>query len=341
MDGASRLADQALGATERLGLVEETADALITLGSALATSRTGHGMAVLWGSLEYCRRQGLIGATTFRALINIGYVSPDADEVLSTTKQVLEEAKKIGDRSHTLFAMGNLLQTYMLDLRLDEAEELLADPLNSSVPPADEVVFSGEMARLKLWRGDRIEADSRMADARALLDVVGDPQLHDAVGAIQHSFLLMDLDFRTAYTNARQRFESSSFQSWVSAFLAMEGASLAGEIEWVEEVERMAAALPPGTRADRLQEWVELMHDVLSGHFEDPERARTVALGFGSDLLALLRVEILVSVARHLPLGHPSGTEIAAEARQTALAAGATGLAEWVDLVVDSSSSAS
>ncbi len=132
-DAAATLADRALAAVERLDLVEAIADAMITRGTALSATRYHQAMALLRGALDLSTEHGLID-TKLRALINIGYASQALAETFEATEAAYEESKRVGDRNHASFVAGNLAGGMLYQLRLDEADEILADPVWSPEP---------------------------------------------------------------------------------------------------------------------------------------------------------------------------------------------------------------
>jgi class 3 adenylate cyclase len=330
--GAAELAHTALGTVEQLGMIEETADALVTMGTGLVTTRVNQGMALLRGALELCRRHGL-GGTTFRALINIGFGSPDPEEAFEATRQALEEARRVGDKSHALFALGNLVDGCLVDIQLEAVAELLGDPVTSNPPVTDEVMLLGEESRLLLFRGDREGADSRLDRARELAEEVGDPQVKAGLVTTEHNFRVLDLDFAASFATAERLFDVG-FQLWVPATLAMEAAALAGNQEWLAAVDDMIRMLPPGPRAQQISDWAEAMQAILAGEEDGVSKARLVAEAFRKALQTILALSTLAAAARHLPADHPERDLLAEQAREIGSGAGAEGLVDWVDRVV-------
>jgi len=333
MAGAADLAHRALGTVERLGMLEETADALVTMGTGLVTTRNHQGMALLRGALDLCRRHGLV-QTTLRALINIGYGSADNDEVIEATRQAIEESRRVGERGHALFALSNLLGSYVINFQLDEVDALLADPLATDPPPVEKMLFTSERSRIALYRGRRAEADSLLEETQAMARELDDPQAREQVDLVSHDFGLMDLDFGSTYEKAERRFRESDFNPWISATLAMEAALLSGHEPWIETAATLGRDLPPGPHRDRIESRATAMGSLLKGSDDGVARMRQVAERSREEGFSRLALTTLVATARHLPVGHPGRDELAGEARELAMAAGTAGWVEWIDRAI-------
>jgi class 3 adenylate cyclase len=336
LDGEGKLAantaHEVLGTLERLGMIEETADALITMGTGLVIDRTHQGMALLKGALELARKHGLTG-TTFRALINIGYGSPDPLEALEATRQAFEEARRIGDKSHGLFAMGNLVEGYLRNLDLEEARALLYDPLTNNLPAADSVSLDGSRAYLALLDGDRERADDRLAQARRRLSEVSDRQVVYNLAFTEHTMRVFELEFEWSIEHFRRWFTSDEpYNPWATLFCLIEAAALAGDAPALRQAREMVMTLPTSNWREQMEGWIDVTLAVLDGAPDAIERVQSMASTFEADRLRYNQVSLLVGAARALPAGSPDRDAIVEDARRIANDAGASGMAAWVDL---------
>ena len=327
-EAAASLADRALGAVEKLDLTEAIADAMVTRGTALASTRYHQAMALLRGALEICTDHDLTD-TKLRALINIGYASQELDETFAATEAAFEESKRIGDRNHASFVAGNLVGGLLFQMRLDEAEDVLADPVWSP-EPSDQIHRALSLADLELRRGNREEADAHLAAVRALAGDVADTQALMAVDRIEATFALIDGDPLPVYEVGVRHFEESPFALGISVGLAVLGASLLGDPDKLQRARAMAETLPPGAFTTAPRRSAEIMADLVSGEV-GPALSKT------EDLLGWLREKdmrwqeflTLTAVARALSPDHEARASYVGRLREMSAQAGAHGLWEW------------
>lgn len=332
--GGARLAHETLGTLERLGMLEETVDALVTMGTCLVAERTNQGMALLKGALELARKHGLT-ATTVRALINIGYGSPDSAEAMEATRQAFDEARRIGNKSHGLFAMGNLTEGYKLNLELAAARELLYDPLANNPPAADGVGLDGARADLALLEGDRPEADRLLAGARHRSSEVDDPQVVANLAFIDHTMAIFDMDFESSLPIFREWLLSGdNANPWSAIECFIESAGLGGNAAALREGLDMARTLPNSPWRERMEMWVETMLSLLEGRPDAVVDVEALATRLEADRFRRHLVSLLVAAARALPAGASHRTDFTTEARRLATDAGAHGLVDWIDRAV-------
>jgi class 3 adenylate cyclase len=330
-EGGAALAHEVLGTVERLGLLEETVDALVTMGTCLVLDRTHQGMALLKGALELGRKHGLSG-TTMRALINIGYGSPDVEEALEATRQAFEEARRIGDRAHGLFAMGNLVEGYLFNLDLAQADELLYDPLANNPPPADRVALTASRATLALLEGDRERADDLLVEARRGTAEITDRQIIDNLDFTGHVFHVLDLEFDDSLARFRERFHGEHRTNpWTTLYSFVEAAGLAGDRAALREACEMVRTLPSSSWRERMEMWVEVMLALLEGEPDALDRMTPLMDRLENERLRHQLVSLQVAAARALPADDPARAGFAAEAHRLATEAGAHGLAAWVE----------
>ena len=334
-EAAASLADRALGAVEKLGLIEAVADAMITRGTALSASRYHQAMALLRGALAICTEHDLID-TKLRALINIGYASQALDETLEASEVAFEEAKRVGDRNHASFVAGNLVGGRMYQLRLDDAESILRDPVWSSTP-ADEIQRLAALADLELWRGNRAEADAHLGAARTILAEVIDAQGKLELERVEAMFAMVDGDPAAVYESGQRHFEETPFAPGISVLRAVLGASLLGDAERLRRAHAMAETLPPGVFHTPSLRWAHAMLALVAG---DLERgfAEAEELGRWTQEQGLAWQEFLtrVTVARVLPPDHEARSRYLERIEEMTVPAGAHGLWEWARSTIGS-----
>ena len=327
-DAAAELADRALGAAEKLNLIEATADAMITRGTALSSSRYHQAMALLRGALQICTEHDLID-TKLRALTNIGYASQTMAETFEATEAAYEESKRVGDRNHASFVAGNLAGGMLYRHRLDKAEAVLADPVWSP-EPSDQLQRLALLADLELRRGNREQADASLDAARGLLSEVTDAQARLAVERLEALFDLVDGDPTTIYETGVRHFEETSFVPGIAVSLAVLGAALLGDRQKLEHVQPMAEALPPGTFNTPMRGWVKAMIRLVDGEVAE-------GLAEAEDLLGWIREHgltwqeflTLTTVCAQLPADHEARPGYLERIEAISVPAGAFGLWDW------------
>lgn len=323
---AAALADRALGAVERWGLVDEVADAMITRGTALVRTRYHQGMALLRGARELCRREGLV-ATELRALINLGYASQDPTEGLAAYRAALEEAKRVGDRSHATFVASNQVLVHLWRLELTAAEDLLDDPVWADTD-ADRIHRMVERAAVALLRGDRPTADALMANADGLISGVVDRQVLMEVDRQRSRFWLFDGDYEAVFETGRRHW--GPFVPGLAVILALTGAGMMAARPAIGEAAAMAGELSPGESSSRLVGWAEALEAGMEG---DADAAVTttdrLAAGLRETGQLFLLVQVTLSVARLLPLTHDARDRYATLIADVVAETGAAGLGEF------------
>lgn len=332
--GAAELADEALAAAESFDLTDAIADALITRGTALVSTRPRQGMALLRGALRLCREHDLT-ATGLRALINIGYGSPDIQESIEATRMAVEEAKRVGDKGHARFALGNLISFLIEGLELAELDQILEDPILADVPASEALTLAVTRADMALCRGDRQEAEDQLEVARGLVGSVSDVQVLAYIGQLEGMISLLEGDYETVFTMFRNRYRDVTFSPWLSAYYANQGAAMAGRRDWLEEMARITSELPGGVVTRALGKWVDALILLTDG-----DEAAAVALAeeaaneMNQQGFDRMEMFCLASLASHLPQTHPERERLASAARAIASKAGAEGLVDWISRVV-------
>ncbi len=331
-EAAAVMADRALGAVEKLNLIEAVADAMVTRGTALSATRYHQAMALLRGALDICREHDLMD-TKLRTLINIGYASQDYAETMDASMAAFEEARRVGDRNHASFVAGNLVGALIWELRLDQAESLLDDPVWSP-RPSDQMLHEALYAEVALRRGDRPRADRHLVAAQAVRD--SDPQALANLERTVDLFALFDGDYQPVFETGRRQFRESPWAPWLSMWFAVTGAALMGEPHALEEARAMAASLPPGQLNTPSLDLAEIMLAMIDGDV-DVAVARVDGLWGATSGAELVWHELItkVAVARHLPPGHEARARYLSRIEEITVPKGALGVWEWAQTAID------
>jgi class 3 adenylate cyclase len=327
--GSAELADTALGAVEQLGMLEEIADAMVTLGTALSGRRTHQGMALLRGAVELCRTHDLMD-TKLRGLINIGYASPDHEETARATREAFEESKRVGDRSHADFVAGNLVGLSFFLFDLDTVEALVADPLLGTTP-ANRLGILITSASLRRWRGDDEGARRLLEEARAFASEISDAQALQDLERTEARMAFFDGDYRAAFETGRRHFSESPFAPGLAVANAIEGAVFDGDPSIIREAREMAASLPAGVLTTPPRERADAVLVLLAGDVDEAMRIADASMDrLAEQGLAWGEFATAAAMARHLPPG-PDRDRYLERARGLAHTAGADGLVAWLD----------
>jgi len=328
---AAEVADHAIGATERHNLAEETADAMVTRGTALSTTRPNQGLALLKGALALCRKHEISG-TALRAQINIGYASPDEDESFKYTLSAFEEAKRIGDRSHARFVAGNLIGGFFRRLDLDAAEALLADPILGGTGLERAEHLRAE-AQLRARRGDLEAAVSLIEESAPMQAGEADIQVQLNLERTQALVDSMRGDFESGFEIGMRHFESFPFAPRVSIYIASLSAAMLGHRDKLQAVRKAAQTL---TGRDSLAHIIDqktgIVQSLIDGDIDDAIARTRLYLTWLTDREIQEEYLItLIEVANHLPADHPQRESYLAEARVIAEKAGAGGYIRLMD----------
>ncbi|HEU5112480.1 MAG TPA: adenylate/guanylate cyclase domain-containing protein [Acidimicrobiia bacterium] len=177
--GVLEAADRALTATEQLGWVPETIDALITKGTSLGQlGRLSEARIILEGAISLAEEHDL-GRSIARGQNNLAYVLVGLDDEasLALAEEAHRTAQRLGDRSLLLFQVGQSAFAYAAIGEFEKAEEVLANPLTREQPPATRVYTASAELVMAAWRGDLEEVDRLEAEVEGLVDQVDDPQV--------------------------------------------------------------------------------------------------------------------------------------------------------------------
>jgi len=178
-DGVLEAAETALLATERLGLIPETVDVLITKGTVLgARGRLTEARIILEGAIALAEDHDL-GSSIARGQNNLAFILVGIDEPASVaiSEAAFKTSQRLGDRSLLLFHAGQMAFTYTAIGDFDRAEEILTNPMLSDPPPAAQANTATCRLIMASWRGEVETVDRLNHEIQSLLTRVDDPQL--------------------------------------------------------------------------------------------------------------------------------------------------------------------
>ncbi len=129
LPAALRTADITLAASERLGLLSVTVDALVTKASSFGIlGRQIESRLLFEGALAIAERHDLT-SVAMRAYINMAASSPGFDVADEATRRALQLGRRTGNLPFLSFALTNRASTLLATLDHDGFAELVADPL--------------------------------------------------------------------------------------------------------------------------------------------------------------------------------------------------------------------
>ncbi|MGA7226726.1 MAG: adenylate/guanylate cyclase domain-containing protein [Acidimicrobiia bacterium] len=231
------LMEHALTAVERLQLVPETVDGLITKGTFLGSmGRLTEARVLLEGAIALADQHGLAHAAA-RGRNNLGYVliGTDVEAGLEASAEAYDSVLRQGDRSQLLFHSSQKASVLFTLGRFDELIDVLSDPLLEDPPPSIRVWHVSIHHDIACFQGDMEEAARLLVEIDRLAQDVDDVQV---LGSVRDSHLISDLfsgQFEIAYHQAL----TSAETSWIDAFQVLAPGVLAGAVLGRDEYERM------------------------------------------------------------------------------------------------------
>lgn len=328
---AAREAERALEGTERHHLMPELIDSLITRGTALGDlGRRVEARLLLDGAIDLADRHDLSHAA-IRARINLSHVFGSTDPEASHRAILagFNLARKVGNRAFLLFAANNLAGSLGGRGELEQAIELLDDPLLEDAPDHYRATLLTRRANVMAMRGETDAARRHLAEARELAAVETDVQTTAQIDAQDHVVSLMEGQWEEAFRGALELIR----WDWVGMFYASGPAVMAAAFSanpaWVEETAEALAAYPADALADDLH-----LLDILGGLARGEDRlddARALAARFDDTVRPGWAVSTLASAARFLPHGHPDREQLLDDARARMEELGFNGLVALLD----------
>ena len=213
MPGVIETSDRALSASEDLGLVPETIDALITKGTFLGQlGRSSEARIILEGAIALSEEHDL-GRSVSRGQNNLAYVLVGLDDAasLAVGEEAYRTAQRLGDRSLLLFQVGQAAFAYANIGEFEKAEEVLANPHTVDQPPAARVYTGAVELVMAAWRGDLDMVERLELEAQGLIGQVDDPQLKSVFETVALEAAIAQGRLDEAFSIASEILEESTW----------------------------------------------------------------------------------------------------------------------------------
>ena len=226
---AIELTDRALAVAERLELIPEVADMLITRGTSLAhLGRSFEGRGAIRAGLELAEQQGLV-VTALRGRVNIGVTLTDSDprSSMEMSRSALEMARRLGRRSHARTLLANAATS-----AIDVGEwDWIVDEIQASREDETEE-FGGNFltwisVTVRAWRGEDVTAD--VAELVRWASGVDDTAAEEAIHGLFTDVALGGLEYATAYDESVRFAKSDTLNAPHAYFQAGVAALLMGD----------------------------------------------------------------------------------------------------------------
>jgi hypothetical protein len=229
---------------------------------------------------------------------------------------------------------GNLVGISFSLLDLETVETLVSDPLLGTTP-TNRLGLLTSSANLHRWRGDVDRARIFLEEARALATGISDAQTLQELERTEARMAFLAGDYRAAFETGSRHFAESPFAPGLAAAIAVEGAVFDGDEGRIREAREMVAQLPAGALNTPPLERADAVLALLGGDLEEAKRIADASMDrLAEQGLRWDEFATAAAMARHLPDG-PDRDRYAERARRVAGAAGATGLRDWLDRLVD------
>jgi hypothetical protein len=291
------LARQSVALAEQFGLDELRANALITLGTAIANQGDVSGMEILQQALDMSLANTFATAA-LRGYSNLGHCYEahlaDLHSVFRLADASFELARRQGSRSSVRWASGNLAMTCFQIGEWGRCDELVEKFLTDSAAEGGHYQ-DGQIRSVRAWlaaaRGDHASARNDVTGALRHAEATADPQVSTTVRGICAGALALCGDFEqsTSIVNDQLELHGDRFRAaGATAVDTVMAADLAGDAGRAAEV------------VGRLRSpWGRIAADLGAGHYaEAADRLRTSGEMRLTALVHLRAGEQLVAVGR-------------------------------------------
>ena len=251
---AIALTDRALAVAERLELIPEVADLLITRGTSLShQGRSYEGVGAIRAGLELAEQQDLV-VTALRGRVNIGVTLNDSDprSSLEMSRSALEMARRLGRRSHARTLLGNAATAAM-----DVGEwDWVVDEIQAAREDDTEEFGRNYLTWIQLtvraWRGEDVTAD--LAELVRWASGFNDSSAEEAIHGLLADVALGRLDCAAAYDESVRFARSDALNAPRSYFGAGFAALLMGDAQKAQAALDLHIATGVHGRLARLDE---------------------------------------------------------------------------------------
>jgi class 3 adenylate cyclase/tetratricopeptide (TPR) repeat protein len=269
--------ERALAIAERLRLPEALSHALNTKGLLAAhQGRWETSRALIRHALEIALESDVPGAIS-RGYTNLSVAEQRLGNLAATeelTLRSLELARRVGDRQHEWFNLGNLSDSYFDTGKWDEVVSMAEE-----LPPELEGSALGlhvNTAGIARHRGD-------VATARETLDKTSS-YAHSAVFQERSTYVVVNYyvliaegrpeDALALIETAKIDLETDADAAWIDLLIA-EAALASGRIDRAAEAVAVVEALPPGDAGPLIRAQAARFRACVAAAEGDPERAES------------------------------------------------------------------
>jgi hypothetical protein len=229
-DDTLRIVDETLAVAERLELVRETLELLVTRGAALAgAGRPREAMVTLTGAVSAASAAG-IPTVELRGRVNLSYAAAGEDPALAyrTAREGLELSVKLGMRGYGYYLIGNASE---LAIRMGDWDWALAELDEAAGSNEHDLAAVMRRAELLGLRGHDTDADFRRL--AATVEDWTEQQAKSSVSEAQAVVALAKGQLRTALDLARRAYAINIAPDATSAETAIRAAAGLGDAEAV------------------------------------------------------------------------------------------------------------
>ncbi len=233
MPGVVEVAERALLAAERLRMVPEILDALITKATVFGhVGRNTEARIIMEGATALAEQHGL-GFIVARGQNNLAFILVGIDDAASVAiaEDAFRTSQRLGDRSLILFHNGQMAFSLVTLGEFDRAEAVLAHPMLEDPPPAVRASIATAQLMMAVWRGDVDRADRLQAELDTLLTDVDDPQVLSYMDDNAIDIALAHHDAETALALSLKRLEMAPWNEFTDSLRhAVFAAGLLGDV---------------------------------------------------------------------------------------------------------------
>ncbi len=294
---AVRVVDETLPAAERLQLIREILELLITRGPSLSNlGRLREAIVTLVGAVAVGASRA-IPAVELRAQVNLSYAAAADDPLLaySSAKDGLALARHLGYRSHGFYLLGNASESA---IRIGDWDWALAEVEEAVAALSTDVTAVIRRAQIRGLRGENVADD--LHDAAEAVAHLSEPQASATVDDVSGQVALAQGDFARALRCLQRSFRRNAAADSSALPWAGRAAAWAGELTDLMEVRDLLAEQPgrvPAVAASEAASAVAALRgrraEAVDGFAEASYGWRGLGLGFEAAMCALNHVLLL------------------------------------------------
>jgi tetratricopeptide (TPR) repeat protein len=253
---AIALADEVLPIAERLELIHEAMQLLVTRGAALAgVGRVRESIVVLMGGVESCRANGL-NDVELRARVNLSYAAAAEDPELAyrTAREGVDLARHLGMRGYSFYLLSNAAE---LAIRIGDWDWILPEVEEAAQLETDHAAQM-RLAEIRGLRG----LDAWPALDRLLEQVLSSSEIQAPASVLEVRAIvaLSQGDFRAAVDAARDSYQRNIAPDATALQTASRAGAWLGDRTAVAHAAEVMAALTGRVPAAMRRESDAVLH---------------------------------------------------------------------------------